>query len=147
MADEPPAEHGESMPVLEGWIKPQLPKNRTGRRVCIIGSGPAGLAAAQQLNRAGHLVEVLERQGSSDLCNKNDAVIMATGATQWRDMRNTENRQLGNIVQAPGSCATQKKNLDTEMGLKKNDVMNYDVQDKRVATCRGSRVARAVLRF
>ena len=36
-----------------------------------------------------------------DLCNKNDAVIMATGATMWRNMRSTENRQLGNVVQAP----------------------------------------------
>ena len=45
----------------EGWIKPQPPKTRTGRTVAIVGSGPAGLAAAQQLNRAGHLVTVFER--------------------------------------------------------------------------------------
>ncbi|WP_298766107.1 glutamate synthase subunit beta [uncultured Polaribacter sp.] len=45
----------------EGWIKPQLPKSRTGKSVAVIGSGPAGLAAAQQLNRAGHLVTVFER--------------------------------------------------------------------------------------
>ncbi len=44
-----------------GWIKPELPDRRTGKRVAIIGSGPAGLAAAQQLNRAGHYVEVFER--------------------------------------------------------------------------------------
>ena len=45
----------------EGWVKPQPPLSRTGRRVAVVGSGPAGLAAAQQLTRAGHDVTVLER--------------------------------------------------------------------------------------
>ena len=44
-----------------GWIKPAPPAHRTGKKVAVVGSGPAGLAAAQQLNRAGHLVTVLER--------------------------------------------------------------------------------------
>ena len=45
----------------EGWIVPQPPESRTGKRVAVVGSGPAGLAAAQQLNRAGHQVTVFER--------------------------------------------------------------------------------------
>jgi glutamate synthase (NADPH/NADH) small chain len=45
----------------EGWIKPEPPQNRTGKKVAVVGSGPAGLAAAQQLNRAGHWVTVFER--------------------------------------------------------------------------------------
>ena len=44
-----------------GWIVPNPPKVRTGKRIAIIGSGPAGLAAADQLNRAGHWVTVYDR--------------------------------------------------------------------------------------
>jgi glutamate synthase (NADPH/NADH) small chain len=46
----------------EGWIHPEPPKAKTGKSIGIIGSGPAGLAAAQQLARAGHEVHVYERQ-------------------------------------------------------------------------------------
>ncbi len=48
----------------EGIIKPQPPKTRTGKKVAIIGSGPAGMAAAQQLNRKGHLVTLFEKDNS-----------------------------------------------------------------------------------
>jgi glutamate synthase (NADPH/NADH) small chain len=45
----------------EGWVKPLTPKRRSGKKVAVIGSGPAGLATAEQLNRAGHTVVVYER--------------------------------------------------------------------------------------
>jgi len=45
----------------EGWVKPVVPRRRTGRSVAVVGSGPAGLAAAQQLCRAGHSVTVFEK--------------------------------------------------------------------------------------
>jgi glutamate synthase (NADPH) small chain len=46
----------------EGWVIPLPPKHRSGRKVAIIGSGPAGLAAAQQLNRKGHTVTIFEKE-------------------------------------------------------------------------------------
>jgi glutamate synthase (NADPH/NADH) small chain len=46
---------------MNGWVVPEVPKKRTGKKVAIVGSGPAGLSAAAQLNKAGHLVTVFER--------------------------------------------------------------------------------------
>jgi len=46
----------------EGWIVPQLPARKTGKRVAVVGSGPAGMAAAQQLARTGHAVTLFEKQ-------------------------------------------------------------------------------------
>ena len=45
----------------QGWIHPEPPEHSTGKRVAVVGSGPAGLAAAQQLRRAGHSVTVYEK--------------------------------------------------------------------------------------
>ncbi|MFN3891712.1 MAG: glutamate synthase subunit beta [Beijerinckiaceae bacterium] len=49
----------------EGWIKPDVPKEKTGRKVAVVGSGPAGLACAQQLARAGHDVHVFEKHAKA----------------------------------------------------------------------------------
>ena len=45
----------------QGWMRPSIPEKRTGKNVAIVGSGPAGLAAAAQLNKSGHTVTVYER--------------------------------------------------------------------------------------
>ena len=45
----------------EGWVKALVPASRTGKKVAVVGSGPAGLAAAEQLNKVGHQVTVYER--------------------------------------------------------------------------------------
>ncbi len=47
--------------LKNGWITPRIPSSRTGKKVAIVGSGPAGLASADQLNQAGHAVTVFER--------------------------------------------------------------------------------------
>jgi glutamate synthase (NADPH/NADH) small chain len=128
----------------EGWVQPVIPDVRTGKKVAVVGSGPAGLAAAQQLTRAGHTVVVFERADriggllrygipefkmekrhldrrieqmaaegtefrtgvnvgtditADDLRAEFDAVVLAGGATQARDLP-IPGRELAGIHQA-----------------------------------------------
>lgn len=128
----------------EGTVKPLAPDRLTGKTIAVIGSGPAGLAAAQQLTRAGHTVAVYERadkiggllrygipefkmekhildrrleqmekEGTrfrpgvdvgteitgTDLRRKYDAIVLAVGSTQWRDL-SIKGRELKGIYQA-----------------------------------------------
>ena len=78
----------------EGWIKPQPPTESTGKTIAVVGSGPAGLAAAQQLNRAGHTVTVFERD------NKVGG-LLRYGIPDFKMEKNVIDRRL-EILEAEG---------------------------------------------
>ena len=163
----------------EGWIVPQPPRFRTGKKVAIVGSGPAGLAAAAQLNKAGHQVSVYERadrvggllmygipnmklmkkevverrvellaaEGVSFITNAdvggnidarklqrdNDAVLLACGATNPRDLP-LPGRQLEGIHFAMDFLTANTKSL-LDSGL--SDKRYIDAKERSVLVIGG----------
>ena len=75
----------------QGWIKPEPPETRTGKRIAVVGSGPSGLAASQQLNRAGHEVTLFE---------KNDRIggLLRYGIPDFKLEKRVLNRRLEQML-------------------------------------------------
>ncbi len=103
-----------------GWIVPEPPKKRTGKKVAVIGSGPAGISAAAQLNKAGHLVTVYER------ADRPGGLLMYGIPNMKLDKKEVVLRRL-NVLEKEGVkfvCNTEVgKNLPAEQLLKDFDAV------------------------
>jgi glutamate synthase (NADPH/NADH) small chain len=95
----------------EGWVQPSPPAMRTGKKVCVIGSGPAGLAAAAQLNRVGHLVTVYER------ADRPGGLLMYGIPKMKLDMREVVERRL-DLMKAEGITFVCKANVSDPAALR-----------------------------
>jgi glutamate synthase (NADPH/NADH) small chain len=113
----------------EGWIVPEQPAVRTGRKVAVIGSGPSGLAAAQQLNRAGHWVTVFER---SDRIGG----LLRYGIPDFKMEKWLIDRRV-NILQQEGIVFQTKVSIGTDITRSQLDEA-FDA----VVFCGGSTIAR-----
>ena len=93
----------------EGWIRPEPPKMRTGRKVAVVGSGPAGLAAAQQLCRAGHAVTIHE---------KADRIggLLRYGIPEFKMEKHVVDRRLEQMT-AEGVCFVTNANVGENISV------------------------------
>jgi len=115
----------------EGWIIPNIPKVRSGKKIAVIGSGPAGLATAQQLNIAGHTVTVFERD---------DAIggLLRYGIPNFKLDKNILDRRL-NILKEEGIIFQTNTNIGYNYPVKKLE--KFDA----VVLCGGASERRSLL--
>jgi len=95
----------------EGWIIPQIPNKRTSKKIAVVGSGPAGLAAAQQLNRAGHTVTVFERDDEI-------GGLLRYGIPNFKLEKGLIDRRLA-ILEAEGIIFETNKNIGVNYSVEK----------------------------
>ena len=113
----------------KGWIKPQLPKKHTDKKVAIIGSGPAGLACAQQLARLGHVVVVYEK-------NERIGGLLRIGIPDFKMEKTLIDRRM---AQMQSEGVQFKTNSEIGNNISTNEIIdNFDA----VSLCIGSEVPR-----
>ena len=113
----------------KGWIKPQLPKKHTDKKVAIIGSGPAGLACAQQLARLGHSVVVYEK-------NERIGGLLRIGIPDFKMEKTLIDRRM---AQMQSEGVQFKTNSEIGINISTNQIIdNFDA----VSVCIGSEVPR-----
>lgn len=112
-----------------GYVRPQPPVVRTGKKVAVVGSGPAGLAAAAQLNKAGHLVTVFER-------NTRIGGLLRYGIPDFKLEKNVLDRRL-KIMESEGIRFRTNANVGVDISVKQI-MQDFDA----VVLCGGSTVPR-----
>lgn len=113
----------------KGWIKPQLPKKHTDKKVAIVGSGPAGLACAQQLARLGHSVVVYEK-------NERIGGLLRIGIPDFKMEKKLIDRRM---AQMQSEGVQFKTNSEIGNNISTNQIIdNFDA----VSVCIGSEVPR-----
>lgn len=115
----------------KAWITSNPPKHRTGKTVAVIGSGPAGLAAAQQLNRVGHLVTVFER-------DEKIGGLLRYGIPDFKLEKNIIDRRL-NILEEEGILFKTNAHVGKNIAI---DQMKEDFD--AIVLCGGATVKRSI---